>query len=78
MPYRPDPSEFEPPLTREHLKQIWNKLAMLSPFLVKEEYRRAYKDCCLDGERIPTARTMQEFVTIWKFLHHMRRKDRVQ
>lgn len=78
MPYRPDPSEFERPLTQEDLKHIWNKLAMLSPYLVREEYRRVYKECCLDGERIPNAGTIQELVTIWKFLRHGRRRDKRQ
>lgn len=75
MPYRPDPSEFDPPLSRDGLKTIWNKLAGLSPYLVKQEYRRVYQQCCLDGDRIPSASTIQEFVTIWKFLHRTRRRD---
>ncbi len=51
---------------------------MLSPYLVREEYRRVYKECCLDGERIPNAGTIQELVTIWKFLRHGRRRDKRQ
>jgi len=62
-------------LSREDLKTIWNRLAMLSPYLVKEEYRRTYKECCLDGERLPPPRTIQEFVTVWKFMRHGRRRD---
>ncbi len=76
MPYRPEPAEFEPPFTPEELKRIWNRLATLSPYLVKQEYRSAYNACSLDGERIPTARAIQEFVTIWKFLRQQRRAHR--
>jgi hypothetical protein len=75
MPYRPEPDEYEPPFTREQLKRIWDRLAGLSPYLVKQEYRRSYEECCLDGERIPPARIIQEFVTIWKFLHQLRKRN---
>jgi hypothetical protein len=42
MARRPDPSEFDQPLTRDQLKDLERRLAMLSLHSVAEQYRRAH------------------------------------
>jgi hypothetical protein len=53
MARRPDPVEYDRPLTEPELKDRTHQLSMLSPHHVADAYRRAYEACRMDGERLP-------------------------
>ena len=58
-------------LTRDELKQLERNLSLLSPYMVKEKYRRAADRCrFLD---LPTPRVVQELVTTWRVLWRWRK-----
>jgi hypothetical protein len=54
-------------LTRDELRRLSGELAKLSPYHVKEFYRKALEDCRLE-RGIPQPKTLQELVTAWKLL----------
>jgi hypothetical protein len=74
MAYRPDPSEFDRPLSVEDLKALRRKLSMLSPSHVLEAYREAHQKCRMDGDVLPRAAALQELVTAWKILKGWKRR----
>ena len=74
MAYRPDPSEFDKPLSQAELEELSRQLSRLSPFHVQDAYRRAYEECQMDGERLPKAAAIQELVTAWKLLRRWKRR----
>ena len=53
MARRPDPAEFDRPLTSEQLAQRKRELSMLSPDSVAKAYREAHEACRIDGDRLP-------------------------
>jgi hypothetical protein len=60
-------------MTRDQLKELKRSLSMLSPHTVGDNYQQMLEKCRL-SERIPSApRTMQELVTLWKFLWRWRK-----
>jgi hypothetical protein len=67
MARRPDKREAEM-LSRENLKELRHNLAHLSLPAVREFYDRAYQDCRLVYDRLPSPRQMQTLVQIWKQL----------
>jgi hypothetical protein len=71
--YRPDPSEFDRPLTQVELRELQRRLALLSPSHVLEAYRRAHQQCAMTGDALPRAAALQELVTAWKLLRKWRR-----
>jgi hypothetical protein len=77
MAHRPDPAEFDRPLTQEELNRRERQLALLSLPHVTEAYRKAYEACRMDGDRIPQASAIQELVTAWKLLWMWRRRRAV-
>ena len=67
MARRPDERDREM-LSEENLKELRHNLAHLSLPAVREFYERAYKDCRLIYNRLPTPRQMQTLVQVWKQL----------
>jgi hypothetical protein len=67
MARRPEPEEFDA-LTAEELKQLRHNLAHLSPQAVQDFYQRAFEDCRLIYNRLPSPRRMQTLVQVWKQL----------
>jgi hypothetical protein len=59
MARRPDPTEFDRPLTPEGLKERQRRLAMLSPHHVADAYRRAHEACRMEGDNLPRAQEAQ-------------------
>jgi hypothetical protein len=76
MARRPDPAEFDQPLTEAELHERRRKLSMLSPQHVAESYKQAYEACRMDGDRLPRASAIQELVAAWKLLWMWRRRRR--
>jgi hypothetical protein len=67
MARRPDKREGEI-LSEENLKQLRYNLAHLSLPAVRDFYEKAYQDCRLIYNRIPTPRQIQTLVQVWKQL----------
>jgi hypothetical protein len=67
MARRPD-SEKPDVLNEEELKQLRHNLAHLSPGGVREFYERAFEDCRLIYNRLPSPRKIQTPVQGWKQL----------
>ena len=76
MAYRPDPSEFDWPLSVDQVHELHRTLALLSPHHVTDAYRKAHDACRMemDGERLPRAAAIQELVTAWKVLRAWKRR----
>jgi hypothetical protein len=55
-------------LSEEDLKELRHNLAHLSTPAVRDFYERAYRDCRLVYDRLPSPRQMQTLVQIWKQL----------
>jgi hypothetical protein len=55
-------------LKEDELKQLRHNLAHLSPGGVREFYERAFEDCRLIYNRLPSPRKMQTLVQVWKQL----------
>jgi hypothetical protein len=72
MARRPPPEESDV-LSEEEIKQLRYNLAHLSPGSVREFYLRAYEDCRLAYERLPSPRKIQTLVQVWKQLWKWRR-----
>jgi hypothetical protein len=72
MARRPDPAEFDCPLTEAELKERVRRLSLLSPHRVAESYRQAHEACRMDGDRLPRASAVQELVAAWKLLRKWR------
>lgn len=74
MARRPEfPPPPERPMTDEELVDLRRSLSMVSPYHVVQAYRDAYEKCRMDGDRLPSARAVQELVTAWKLLWKWRR-----
>jgi len=52
----------------EELKQLRHSLAHLSPEGVRNFYERAFEDCRLIYNRLPSPRKIQTLVQVWKQL----------
>lgn len=74
MAYRPDSSEFDHPLSAGELKELYRKFSLLSPHHVQEAYRRAHKQCQMEGDVLPRAAVLQELITAWKLLRNWKRR----
>jgi hypothetical protein len=75
MAYHPDPSELEKPLSKEGLELFQHKLSALAPQSVYAEYRRLHEECAILGQRLPKASSIQQLVTVWRFLRARRPGD---
>ena len=59
--------------TREDLKEITERLSLLSESAVREFYDRAYRECrIINSQTFPSARAIQELVQAWKQLRKWR------
>jgi hypothetical protein len=67
MARRPDRAKAEV-LSQQDLKELRHNLAHLSVTAVRDFYERAYQDCRLIYDRLPTPRQMQTLVQVWKQL----------
>ena len=72
MARRPDPAEFDRPLTEAQLKERARHLSMLSPHHVADAYRQAYEACRMEGDRLPRASAVQDLVATRKVLRKWR------
>ena len=63
MARRPDQREVEM-LSRENLEELKHNLAHLSLPAVREFYERAYQDCRLIYDRLPSPKKIQTLVAI--------------
>jgi hypothetical protein len=71
MARRPDREKAEV-LSEKDLKELRYNLAQLSVSAVQEFYERAYQDCRLVYNRLPSPRKMQTLIQVWKQLHKWR------
>ena len=71
MARRPDREKVEV-LSEKDLKELRYNLAHLSLSAVREFYERAYQDCQLVYNRLPSPRKIQTLVQVWKQLHKWR------
>jgi hypothetical protein len=71
MARRPDRGKAEV-LSQQDLKELRHNLAHLSVTAVRGFYERAYQDCRLIYDRLPTPRQMQTLVQVWKQLSKWR------
>ena len=67
MARRPDKREAEI-LSEDKLKELRYNLAHLSLPAVRDFYEKAYQDCRLIYNRIPSPRQIQTLVQVWKQL----------
>jgi len=67
MARRPEREQSDA-LSAEELKQLRHDLAHLSPQGVQDFYQRAFEDCRLTYNRLPSPRKMQTLVQVWKQL----------
>ena len=74
MAYRPDPSEFDQPLSRQQITDLRRHLAGIDPFRVVRAYQQAYERCRMHGDLLPKASAIQELVTAWKVLRDRKRQ----
>lgn len=77
MAYRPDPTDMDRPLTKDDLQTYTYRLSSLAPQSVFNEYRRVYAECQLTADQLPKAASVQQLVTIWRFLRARQRGDRL-
>jgi len=71
MARRPDGEKAEV-LSEKDLKELRYNLAHISVSAVREFYERAYQDCRLVYNRLPSPRKIQTLVQVWKQLHKWR------
>jgi len=64
MARRPD--KREPEVSAEDLKELRYSPAHLSQPAVREFYERAYQDCRLIYNRLPSPKQIQTLVQVWK------------
>jgi len=67
MARRPDSRKSEV-LNEKDLNELRHNLAHLSAAAVRDFYERAYQDCRMVYNRLPSPRQMQTLVQIWKQL----------
>jgi hypothetical protein len=60
-------------LSKDALREVRRRLALLSVQHVQDFYRRALDDCHLQSGRPPSPRVIQEFVQAWRLLWRWRR-----
>lgn len=72
MARRPDVSKQV--LSRPELEELNRRLASMSVTGVRDFYSSAYLSCRLDGERVPSARNIQELVQAWKQIRSWSKK----
>ena len=61
-------------LTEEELKKYRQQLARLSECSVEEEYKQAYRECEMKGDRLPKPYALQQLVQAWRQLWIWRKR----
>ena len=61
-------------MTPEQLAKHRREYSMLHDSMVKREYRRAWKDCAMDGEDIPAPSAIQNLVQVLESVVGWRRR----
>ena len=72
MARRPDRRNDEI-MIGDDLKELRNGLSRLSVDAVRHAYQTAYARCRMVNDRVPSARSIQELVQVWKQLWRWRR-----
>ncbi len=67
MARRPDRAKADA-MSEADLRELRHNLAHLSVSAVRDFYERAYQDCRLIYDRLPSPRQMQTLVQVWKQL----------
>jgi hypothetical protein len=68
------PGREAPPYTNAELEAVERQYSLLSRDRVEHYYREKHDEATMIGEKLPTPRTIQELVAIWKLLWRWRRK----
>jgi hypothetical protein len=66
------PVESDRPMTEQELEQLRQNVARLSEHGVRQFYQQAWEDCRMRGERLPSAKAVQQLVQAWKQLWRWR------
>ena len=76
MARRPDVRPHEPTsqgiMTPDEISQLRISLSRLSLDAVRQAYHTAYARCRMVNDRVPSARSIQELVQVWKHLWRRR------
>ena len=79
MARRPDirsrGSDNDEIMRADDLKQLRANLSRLSLTAARQAYHTAYARCRMVNDRVPSARSIQELVQVWKQLWTRRRPD---
>jgi hypothetical protein len=67
MARRPDIHNSEV-MTPDELKQLRTSLSRISLSAARHAYHTAYARCRMVNDRVPSARSIQELVQVWKQL----------
>jgi hypothetical protein len=68
MARRPDRRSDEEIMSGDDLKEMRHGLSRLSVDAVRHAYQTAYARCRMVNDRVPSARSIQELVQVWKQL----------
>jgi hypothetical protein len=70
MTRRPEP---DLPLTRDDLAELQKQFRTMSESAIQSFYHAAYRRCQFVN-RVPTARSIQELVAVWKYMRSTKRR----
>ena len=70
MARRPEPDK---PLTRMELVELQKQFRAMTESALESFYHAAYRRCQFVN-RVPTARSVQELVAIWKYMRDWKRR----
>ncbi len=70
MGRRPEP---DVPMTRDELTDLQKQFRTMSESAVQSFYHAAYRRCQFVN-RVPTARSIQELVAVWKYMRSWKRR----
>jgi hypothetical protein len=59
-------------LSEKQLQQLQERLSLLSPQHVRDFYREAHRECCLQESRVPSPKAIQQLVQAWKQMRKLR------
>jgi hypothetical protein len=63
-------------LTEHDLKELQQRLSLLSTSHVEDFYRESHREYCLNDKTFPAARSIQQLVQAWKQLGKWREQKR--
>lgn len=68
------PVEPDRPMTKEELARLRRDYSMLHQSRVEHYYREAWRECKMDGDKLPRPAAIQNLVTAWKQLWRWSRR----